>query len=108
MNRKILLFLSAVVLLGACSASCGDRFVYVNDHVLDTAQSVYELRSSGNLSVDKAFGYQGEIEKAYILLGEGSDLCECDEEAAADKFDQAEAVLDSVDDSLQHIEIKGE
>lgn len=108
MTRKIL-SLTAVLLLGACSSSCGDKFEDLNAHILRSAQSVYSERSLGELSADDAFAYQEQIEEAYTLLSDGSSLCESAEERANDKFDAAEGVLGGVDSALETIEeSKGE
>ncbi len=99
MTRKILLLTSALI-LGACSISCSDRFTDTNGHLLDTAQSVYELRSLGKITADEALCYQDRVENAYRLTVDGSVFCDIDEDVAADKFEDAEDILDAVDDAL--------
>ena len=108
MSKKILYLAPVVVLLGACSASCSDRFAEANDHVLDTAQIVYESRMSGNITADAAYGYQDRLENAYGLIGEGSALCDSDEAAAEETFEEAEGLLDAVEDEIEAFESKGE
>ena len=108
MTRELLI-LTSVLLLGACSSSCSDKFEDLNAHLLESAQSVYSERSLGALSADKAFMYQEEIEEAYALFSDGSALCESNEERAEDKFESAEELLDGLDSTLDNIEeSKGE
>ena len=112
MTRKYLIF-SAALMLGACSISCSDRFTDTNEHLLDTAQIVYETYNNGKTNTEEAFGYQDLVENAYKLTVDGSVLCEIDEVAAVDKFEEANDILDAVEDALhapasEAIEIKGE
>jgi|GEM_PF-2057847 len=113
MIKKIVL-LASVVILGACSISCSDKFTNANEHILNTAQSVYELRLAGEVKADKALLYQSEIENAYKYTSDGSVLCDSNEDAAKDKFEDAEDILNAIDNQLsvnemqQLVEIKGE
>jgi len=99
MARKIII-LASVLLLGACSLSCSDRFENANNHILDTAQSVYELRSLGEVTAEVALQYQMQIENAYKATHDGSAQCESNEQAAKDSFKKAEAVLEVIDNQL--------
>ncbi len=112
MIRKILLLVS-LVMLGACSLSCSDRFGRANLHVLDTAQSVYKSYSLGNVTDSKLAEYKMQIENAYRSVGEGSELCESSEDSALESFQSAENILLAIDTELamkkvaEQSEIKG-
>ncbi len=99
MARKIWILVS-LLMLGACSLSCSDRFENANQHILDTAQSVYESQSLGEVTTDKAFQYKTQIENAYKATYDGSILCESDEKAAENCFEEAEDILDAIDNVL--------
>lgn len=99
MTREIM-FLASMLILGACSLSCSDRFENANEHILNTAQSVYELGSLGQSTAYKALLYRGQIESAYKSINDGSALCESNEEAAKNSFEKAEDILDAIDDDL--------
>ena len=103
MIRNIFL-LTVVLFLGACSMTCSGRFENANEHVLETALYVYEARSDGKISADQAVIYQEEIESAYTLTEAGSVLCDSDDAAAAEKFEESENILDTIDDALDALE----
>jgi hypothetical protein len=89
-----------MLILGACSQSCSDRFENANEHILDTAQSVYKLRSLDKITDDKVFKYRGQIENAYEFTNNGSALCESNEDDAEASFEKAEDILDAIDDDF--------
>ena len=99
MARKIII-LASILLLGACSLSCSDRFENANNHILDTAQSVYELRSLGKVTAEGAFQYQMQIENAYKATHDGNAQCESDEAVAQESFEKAEDILEVIDSEL--------
>jgi len=103
MTRKlfILPLLLGICFLGACTLSCSHEFEKTNGHVLEAAQDMYEARADGLIDVEVADKFKADIDDAYGLVKEGSELCESNEDAAADKFKEAEDILDEIDGALK-------
>lgn len=108
--KKILLGAVCVFAIGMVAActNCGVELEEVVDHYVETTQEVETAYGAGTITKLQATSYEEELSESYALISEGSDLCEEDEEAAIDKFDEVEEALDTIDAALALSETSSE